>query len=210
MKNNFARCLAEVLKHEGGYVNHPADPGGETNFGISKRAYPAEDIKGMTKKRAGEIYRRDYWNKVKGDDLPSGLDLVAFDGAVNSGVSRGAKWLQAAVGANADGKVGAATVAAANRADLHRAINAACDARMAFLRGLKTWPTFGKGWTRRVDSVRAVAMSLAGAPATAPEPVPAPSAPAKPLPPSRKTGLAGLLAVIAAAMAAFAKAMGWW
>ena len=84
MKANFEQCLAHVLRSEGGYVNDPNDPGGETNMGISKRAYPHENIKGMTRARAATIYRRDYWDAVQGDSLPAGLDLVAFDPAVNS------------------------------------------------------------------------------------------------------------------------------
>ncbi|MDF3607570.1 glycoside hydrolase family 108 protein [Paracoccus sp. DMF-8] len=167
MKDNFDACLAKVLAHEGGYINHPQDPGGETNYGISKRSYPNEDIRGMTRARAAQIYRRDYWDAVRGDDLPAGLDLVAFDAAVNSGPGRGAKWLQQAVGASADGKVGPATLAAAKASDAKTAINRACDYRMAFLRGLGTWPTFGKGWSRRVEDVRATALAMATtAPAT--------------------------------------------
>lgn len=168
MRANFDTCLSELLIHEGGYVNHPRDPGGETNFGISKRSYPREDIRGMTRERAGQIYRRDFWDAVKGDDLPAGLDLVAFDAAVNSGASRGARWLQQALGVEADGKIGPKTIAAAKAADAARVVRAATDARMAFLRGLPTWGDFGKGWTRRVDSVRAKALSLAAQPAPPP------------------------------------------
>ena len=106
MKANFEACMAEVFKHEGGYVNDPHDPGGETNMGISKRSYPKENIRGMTRARAAQIYRKDFWDKLKCDDLPAGLDLVAFDAGVNSGPARGAKWLQQAVGVTADGKIG--------------------------------------------------------------------------------------------------------
>lgn len=160
MKTNFAPCLDEVLTHEGGYVNHPSDPGGETNMGISKRSYPKEDIRGMTRARAAEIYRRDFWNPVRGDDLPPGIDLVAFDPAVNSGVSRGAKWLQQALAVSMDGKVGPQTVAAAETSNHVLTIQKACAARMGFLRGLRTWGTFGKGWTRRVVSVEAAAVAM--------------------------------------------------
>ncbi|UFM63632.1 glycoside hydrolase family 108 protein [Paracoccus sp. MA] len=163
MKTNFDRCLAEVLRHEGGYVNDPHDPGGETNMGISKRSYPQEDIKGMTRARAAEIYRRDYWNPVRGDDLPAGMDLVAFDAAVNSGVSRGAKWLQTALGVSADGKIGPQTIAAAKEAHPEAVIDRAVSARLAWLRTLKTWSRFGKGWTSRVESVREVATAMAKA-----------------------------------------------
>ena len=161
MRSNFNRCLDEVLKHEGGHVDHPRDPGGETNLGISRRSYPNEDIRGMTRDRAAFLYRRDFWNAIRGDDLPAGLDLVAFDAAVNSGVSRGAKWLQQALGVEADGKIGPATIEAAKKADARAAVNRALDIRMAFLRRLATFPTFGKGWTRRVEEVRSAALDMA-------------------------------------------------
>lgn len=163
MRENFNACLAEILRHEGGYVNDPKDPGGETNMGISKRSYPTENIKGMTQARAAVIYKRDFWDAVRGDDLPAGLDLLAFDPAVNSGVSRGAKWLQEALGVAADGKVGPATIAAARAAHPVAVIDRACDLRLAWLRTLKTWPRYGKGWAIRVESVRAEAISMATA-----------------------------------------------
>lgn len=178
MRDNFDRCLAHVLEFEGGYVNHPQDPGGETNFGISKRAYPNENIKGMTRQRAAQIYRRDYWNAVRGDDLPAGMDLVAFDAAVNSGVSRGAKWLQASLGVPADGKIGPQTLTAARNAHPVAVIDRACDERMGFLRRLGTWGTFGKGWTRRVEAVRDLAHDMADSPQkAAPAPTQGPAIP---------------------------------
>lgn len=161
MKSNFDACLSEVLAHEGGYVNHPADPGGETNMGISRRSYPREDIRGMTRVRAAQIYRRDFWHPVRGDDLPPGLDLVAFDAGVNSGVSRGAKWLQGALGVAQDGRIGPQTVGRAQGPiDGVAVIQAACAARMGFLRGLRSWRTFSRGWTRRVASVEAAAVAM--------------------------------------------------
>ena len=138
MRYNFDECLDHVLAYEGGYVNHPDDPGGETNLGISRRSYPEEDIKGMTRKRAAEIYKRDYWDAVCGDDLPSGIDFVAFDAAVNSGVSRGAKWVQRAVGANPDGRIGPLTLRRANTTDVADAIMMATTYRMRFLESLPT------------------------------------------------------------------------
>jgi lysozyme family protein len=159
---NFDACLAEVLAHEGGYVNHKRDPGGETNMGISRRSYPHENIRGMTRARAAVIYRRDFWDRVRGDALPPGVDLVAFDAAVNSGVSRGARWIQAAVGVTQDGVIGFRTLAALAAYEPGNIINVACDRRMSFLRGLKTWGDFGKGWTRRVSSVRSTALRMAG------------------------------------------------
>ena len=164
MKTNFDRCLSEVLQHEGGYVKDPHDPGGETNMGISKRSYPRENIKAMTRARAAAIYRRDFWDAVAGDDLPAGLDLVAFDAAVNSGPSRGAKWLQTALGVAADGKIGPATIAAARKAHPEAVIDRATSARLAWLRTLPTWGRFGKGWARRVDSIHDEASAMAKAP----------------------------------------------
>lgn len=160
--SNFDASMAEVFSHEGGYVNDPRDPGGETNMGISKRSYPSEDIRGMTRERAAAIYRRDYWNRVKGDQLPDGIDLVAFDPAVNSGVSRGSRWLQSALGVTQDGKIGPQTVLAAQAAtDGVAVIKRACAARMGFLRGLTSlWSTYSRGWTRRVASVEATAVAM--------------------------------------------------
>ena len=161
MRGNFEKCLEITLVHEGGYVNDKRDPGGETNMGISKRSYPKEDIRGMTRERASAIYRRDFWNRVKGDDLPDGLDLVAFDAAVNSGPSRGAKWLQQALGVTVDGKIGPQTIAAAQATYAPAAIQRAVGFRLAFLRSLKTWPTFGKGWTARMQRLEASALAMA-------------------------------------------------
>lgn len=162
MKANFEACMAEVFKHEGGYVNDPHDPGGETNMGISKRSYPKENIRGMTRERAAQIYRRDFWDKLRCDELPDGLDLVAFDAAVNSGPSRGAKWLQQALGVAADGKVGMATIGAAKNTYAPAAVMRAIGFRRAFLKTLPTWERYKNGWNKRLDSVEAVASAMAG------------------------------------------------
>ena len=180
MKSNFDRCMNRVLASEGGYVNDPHDPGGETNFGISKRAYPHEDIRGMTRARAAEIYRRDYWDAVRGDDLPFGLDLCAFDGAVNSGVARGAKWVQQALGVEADGKIGPATIAAARSTYVPAAIQRAVAFRLSFLKQLPGWAHFGNGWAARMKAVEAEALSMAipdHGPPVRPDVPPAPPAP---------------------------------
>ena len=169
MKDNFEACLAHVLQSEGGYVDHPSDPGGATNMGITiatlrtwrGRSVTKADVKALTRAEAAAIYRKNYWDAVRGDDLPRGLDLVAFDAAVNSGVSRGAKWLQSALGVPADGKVGPKTITAANAAHKDAVIDRACDLRLGFLRQLGTWKTFGKGWTRRVEDVRDTASKMA-------------------------------------------------
>ena len=162
MKTNFDACMEIIFRNEGGYVNDPHDPGGETNFGISKRAHPKENIRGMTKARAAEIYRAEYWKPIRGDDLPAGLDLVAFDASVNSGVARGAKWLQQAVGANPDGKVGLATIGAAKANYAPAAIMRAIGFRKSFLMQLPTWGQYRTGWTDRLETVEKAALDMAG------------------------------------------------
>ncbi len=165
--------LPITLAHEGGKVDHPNDPGGRTNKGITQRTFDNfrsrlgksnADVYDITDGEAAEIYRRSYWNKVRGDDLPPGADLAAFDGAVNSGPSRGAKWLQGALGVVRDGKVGDITVKAANdAADQVSIVVAMCALRMGFLTRLRHWPTFKRGWTRRVSDIEARGVGMAGA-----------------------------------------------
>jgi lysozyme family protein len=111
MNTNFDKSLVELLKHEGGYVNHPSDPGGRTNHGVTQdvwedwidHAVNEAEMKALTPNKVAPLYREMYWDRVKGDKLPSGVDYCVFDAAVNSGVSRAAKWLQTTVGAVADG-----------------------------------------------------------------------------------------------------------
>lgn len=164
--DEFSRSLSKVLVHEGGYVNHPQDPGGATNRGVTQRVYddyrraaglPSKTVRDISAPEVENIYRGKYWNLIKGDRLPAGVSYVVFDGAVNSGVAQSAKWLQRALGIAADGVIGPATLeAVANTTDLSALIDRILDRRMAFLKALKTFKTFGKGWTRRVDGVRAV------------------------------------------------------
>lgn len=168
MKFNYDASLERVLKDEGGYTNDAADPGGPTNFGITIHDYrlyidpngSATDVKNMTLAQAKTIYESKYWGALKCDELPSGVDYAVFDYGVNSGISRSAKVLQRLIGAAADGVIGPATIAAAKAADPKKLINDMCDERMTFLKGLKTFSTFGKGWTRRVDGVRSYALSI--------------------------------------------------
>lgn len=172
-RSNFPAVMEEVFKHEGGLSMIRSDPGnwtggkvgvGElrgTNFGIASHAHPNVDIRNLTKEQAREIYRRSYWNPILGDDLPVGIDLVTMDPAVNSGVSRGARWLQQALGnVVVDGRIGPQTIAAAGATEPVPVIQRACKARMGFLRGLRTWDTFGRGWSRRVASVEAVSVRM--------------------------------------------------
>jgi lysozyme family protein len=150
MTDQFAKVIDRVLAHEGGYINHSSDPGGETNWGISKLAYPKLDIKNLTRVQAIAIYRRDYWDRVYGDNLPAAAGFQVFDAAVNHGVGRAIQWLQEAVGAAPDGVIGPATLGAINRtsaADMVLRFNAL---RLEFYANLNTFKDFGKGWTRRV------------------------------------------------------------
>lgn len=171
MDDNFDRALAEVLKHEGGFVNHPIDPGGATNRGITIAVYrkwvdkegTVADLKKISDATVAHIYRKHYWNAVRGDDLPPGLDYAVFDFAVNSGVSRASKFLQAILQVTQDGKIGPVTISAANDGVSDALINQYCDRRLAFLKALRTWATFGKGWGRRVADVRAVALRMVAA-----------------------------------------------
>lgn len=180
MIGNFDPSMAEILPFEGGLSMDRRDPGnwtggkvgkGElrgTNRGISAARYSGEDIANMTLARAKAIYRRDFWTPIKGDDLPAGIDLVVLDPAINSGVSRGVRWMQAALGVTADGKVGPQTVKAAHQADAVKAIQRACANRMGFLRGLKIWATYRNGWSRRVAAIEAAGVRMALAAAKAP------------------------------------------
>ena len=149
---NFDTAFETLIGHEGGYVNHPTDPGGETKFGISKRAYPAVDIPTLTLERAKEIYRRDYWDRVKGDALPYAVAFNVFDMAVNSGVSPAIKAMQNALGVTADGVIGPVTVGKAMAMDPVRFAVRFNAARLQFYTELPTWSTFGKGWARRIVS----------------------------------------------------------
>ncbi|MFG1301701.1 glycosyl hydrolase 108 family protein [Xanthobacter sp. V3C-3] len=165
-KDSFAPALAAVLRHEGGYSNHPADPGGPTMKGVIQRVYdayrrarnmPTRPVRQIEEDELREIYRRQYWDAVRADELPAGIDYVVFDGAVNSGPAQSAKWLQRALGLEADGAVGEVTLAAARataEAAPGRLVDDICDRRLAMLKALSTWPVFGRGWGRRVADVR--------------------------------------------------------
>ncbi|WP_434733771.1 glycoside hydrolase family 108 protein [Rhizobium sp. YTUHZ044] len=167
----FERALTRVLVHEGGYVNLKADPGGATNRGITQRVYNAYrqrlglqlvSVRGISSSEVEAIYKTNYWDLAKCDLLPAGVSYVVFDGAVNSGVAQSVKWLQRALGVMADGVVGNATLAAIqNYGNMDRLIDAICDRRLAFLKALKTWKTFGKGWASRVAAVRATGKAWA-------------------------------------------------
>lgn len=193
---SFARALPRVLAHEGGYANHPADPGDVTLEGVIQRTYDASRRrKGLPtrpltpamrgtvewKRERDEIYRLQYWDKVAGDDLPAGVDYVLFDGAVNSGPVQSIKWAQRAVGLRSDGVMGQQTIDALNEHPNKAAlIDAICDRRLAFLKALGTWGTFGRGWSSRVAGVRTTAKAWASG-----RILPAPPSPQNPSPRGR-------------------------
>ncbi|MBZ9675712.1 glycoside hydrolase family 108 protein [Mesorhizobium sp. ES1-1] len=178
MDRNFARALALVLKSEGGWSDNPADPGGATMKGVTlgnfRRYVKADatkaDLRKISDGQVATVYRRFYWDAVLGAELPDGVDYAVFDFAVNSGPSRAAKYLQAVVGTVQDGRIGPATLAAAKAKPAGVVIDLVCDSRLAFLKRLPTWSTFGRGWSDRVKSVRSQAL-LMSAQASADAPV---------------------------------------
>ena len=146
----FDYFIERVLTHEGGYVNDPRDPGQETRWGISKRAYPQVDIRNLTRAQAVDIYRRDFWQRVRGDELPREFAFQALDAAVNHGIGNAVRWMQRAAGVADDGVIGPVTLAAVQRAqaaDLVLRFNAE---RLRFYAKLTTFSTFGRGWVNRV------------------------------------------------------------
>lgn len=166
----FERCLDEVLKHEGGYVDHARDPGGATNLGVTLGTAKAHgldvdgdgdvdkiDVRNLKPRDVRPVYRKSYWLAAGCDALPAGVDLMIFDLAVNSGVSRAAKFLQEAVGVTADGKVGPITLGAARRLPPAELVLRLRNRRDRFYRSLPTFDTFGKGWLRRLSDVTAKA-----------------------------------------------------
>jgi lysozyme family protein len=147
---NFDQAFERVIGHEGGYVNNPADPGGETNFGISKRSYPMENIRGMTLERAKAIYQRDYWGPAGCDAVPDAVKFDLFDTAVNSGVTTAIRLLQNAAGVSADGVLGPVTLQAVNALGGSRVMARFNGWRLAFMANTPQWETFSRGWARRI------------------------------------------------------------
>lgn len=147
---DFDTAMKRLLPHEGGYVNDPRDPGGETKFGISKRSYPKVDIKNLTWDQAKAIYKRDFWDKIEGDSLPMVVSYQLVDAAINSGIDRSSRWVQRAVGATQDGDIGPATVAAIRATDPNDIAFRFLGFRLQFMTDLGTWERFGKGWARRI------------------------------------------------------------
>ena len=169
---NYQKCLAMILHHEGGYVNHPKDPGGMTNLGVTKRVYEdwvgysvsEHTMQNLTEEDVAPIYKKNYWDRIKADELPSGLDLCVFDFGVNAGTGRAAKYLQNLIGTVADGGIGPNTLRAlANYVDsegVESAIKNYQAERQSYYEKLKTFETFGRGWTRRVEETTESALEM--------------------------------------------------
>jgi lysozyme family protein len=172
MQSNFESSLEKLLVHEGGFVNHPDDPGGMTNLGVTIKVWEEwvghpvaeKEMRNLTPLMVGPLYKRKYWDACRADDLISGVDYCVFDVAVNSGVGRAVKLLQSVVGATPDGGYGSITAALVKKAEENPAklIEDYCAKRLEFLQSLKAFPTFGKGWTRRVEEVKAEALKMLG------------------------------------------------
>jgi len=169
MKENWETAFQMVLKHEGGFVNNPKDPGGMTNLGVTKRVWEEfvgrevdeREMRALTPDAVKPLYKKNYWDKIKGDQLPSGVDYAAYDLAVNSGVGRAAKYLQQIAGVPADGLIGPQSIEAIKACPAEEVVDALCDMRLDFLKRLPTWNTFGKGWERRVVEVKQKASTMA-------------------------------------------------
>lgn len=167
-EDRFDACLDHVLAAEGGFVNHPADPGGATNLGITRRTLSdfrdteatEADVRALTRAEAREIYRARYWIPMRCAELPPGVDLMVFDFGVNSGPGRSLRLLQGSVGVKADGSIGPITLAAARACRGAELIGRLAEGRMAYYRGLDGFQTFGRGWTRRVEGARQAALRM--------------------------------------------------
>jgi len=157
------------MQHEGGYANHPKDPGGATKYGITLQTYrrmvkphaTIDDLKRLDTETAEDIYRRIYWSAVDGDDLPAGVDLCVFDHGVNAGPTRAIKLLQRVVGASPDGIIGKVTLFLIDKVPPMKLIDKYSKARMSYYQRLRHWRTFGRGWSRRVNETRELALALA-------------------------------------------------
>ena len=169
MTKNFRDCLDLVLKHEGGYIDHPKDPGGRTNFGVTQRVWEEwvghpvteKDMRELTPEIVAPMYEMRYWRTSYCEKLPRGLDLLVFSMAVNAGAGRSVKLLQDAIGVLPDGVIGPNTMAKINEANVETLIDKFSEARTAYYKGLKLFPVFGRGWLNRTDKERLEALQMA-------------------------------------------------
>jgi lysozyme family protein len=170
MNSNWQKSFELMLKSEGGYVNNPADPGGMTNLGVTKatwenwvgRASDENEMRSLTPEKVEPMYKKKFWDAVRGDELPVGLDYLLFDYAVNAGAGRSIKTLQSAVGVTPDGGFGPLTMAAVQAIKPQDLIERFSQAKEDFYRSLNTFNVFGKGWLNRVADVKLKANSMVG------------------------------------------------
>jgi lysozyme family protein len=148
--SNFLVLINRVLGHEGGYVNNPKDPGGETNWGISKRSYPNVSIKELTRNQAIAIYYRDFWLKAHCEEFSDGSAYQLLDSAVNSGINQSIRFMQRALGVADDGVYGPVTLEAMRKTSETDFIMLFIAERLEFMTKLKGWDSFGRGWARRI------------------------------------------------------------
>ena len=168
MKENFDEALKAILKHEGGFVNHPKDPGGMTNLGVTKKVWeewvghPVDEkaMRALTPEVVGPMYKKKYWDAVKADDLPDGLDYLKIDFAVNAGPGRAIKTMQKAIGTTPDGAIGPKTMQSLKDANQSELVAKFSAEKEAFYRSLPTFATFGKGWLRRVAEAKTHAETM--------------------------------------------------
>ena len=168
MQSNWDNSFKLMLKSEGGFVNHPSDPGGMTNLGVTKatwenwvgRESDEAEMRGLIPEKVEPLYKKKYWDAVRGDELPMGLDYLMFDFAVNAGAGRAIKTLQTAVGVTPDGGFGPMTMAAVQAVDPVELIERFSQAKEDFYRSLTTFATFGKGWLNRVADVKVKASAM--------------------------------------------------
>lgn len=179
MKSTWERAFAELMQSEGGFTDDPRDPGnwlpdgrpGCTNLGVTQRAWEEylgqqvthEEMKALTPEIVNPFYKKKFWDVIKADDLPAGIDYMVFDTCVNSGPAKAARILQGCIGATQDGSIGPATLAAVSNANLDKLIDDYSAARLNFMQSLSGWKTFGKGWERRVNEVAGLADKMAQA-----------------------------------------------
>jgi lysozyme family protein len=169
VRSNWDKAFKQVIVYEGGYVNHPKDPGGPTNLGITQQTLSSylgrkasiADVKALTKAKVQPIYKKRFWDVLRCDELPGGVDLAVYDFGVNSGTSRAARYLQSVVGVPQDGQIGPQTIAACNRYSAQEVVKKLVAKRRGFLMGLKIWKTFGVGWNRRLVSVQTTSLAMA-------------------------------------------------
>jgi lysozyme family protein len=170
MISNWNNAFNLMLKSEGGYVNNPADPGGMTNLGVTKatwenwvgRESDEAEMRSLTPEKVEPLYKKKYWDAVRGDELPAGISYLCFDFAVNAGAGRAIKTLQSAVGVTPDGGFGPMTMAAVQAVDPATLIERFSAEKVVFYRSLNTFATFGNGWLNRVADVKVKAISMLG------------------------------------------------